>query len=55
MSYFSFLFVKISNLCKYYKLANLCQGRLEGSLFNSYYTEVLGRAQLFSRDSSTYA
>ena len=41
--------------CKYTKvnLSPLSQGQLEGSLFNSYYTEVLRRALLLSLDWST--
>ena len=35
------------------KLSTFSRGRLEGSLFNSYYTEVVGRALLLSQDCST--
>ena len=46
------------NLYKYiyiyiYKVGNRSQGKPEGFLFNSYYTEVLGRIQLLSLDCST--
>ena len=36
-----------------YKLADLTQGWPEGSIFNSYYNEVLERALLISLDCST--
>ena len=35
------------------KVGDCSQGRPEGSLFNSYYTDVLGRALLLSLDCST--
>ena len=35
------------------KLANRSKGQLEGSLFNSYFTEVQERALLVSQDCST--
>ena len=35
------------------KVGHHSRGRPEGSLFNSYYTEVLGRAQLLSLNCST--
>ena len=34
------------------KIGDRCRGQPEGSLFNRYYTEVLGRPLLFSLDSS---
>ena len=36
-----------------YVVGDRCRGRPEGSLFNSYYIEVLGRALLLCRDCST--
>ena len=42
--------------CKYKcksKVGDLSQGRPEGSLFDSYYTDVKGRALLLSLDCST--
>ena len=36
------------------KLTDRSRGRHESSLFNSYYTEVKGRALLFSLDCSIY-
>ena len=37
------------------KRADCCWGRPNGTLFDSYYTVVLGRVQLFSLDFSTYS
>ena len=35
------------------KVGDCSRGWLEGSLFNSYYTKILGRAQILSLDCST--
>ena len=40
-------------ICLLRVVGDLSQGRPEGSLFNSYYTEVSGRALLLSLDCST--
>ena len=43
----------VIDIQKVSKVGNHSRGRLEGSLFNSYYTEAYGRALLLSLDCST--
>ena len=47
------LHILLLNIYIVSKVGDRSQGRLKGSLFNSYYTEVLGRALLLSHDCST--
>ena len=43
----------ITNIIHLKKVGDRSLGRLEGSLFNSYYTEMQGRVLLLSLDYST--
>ena len=48
-----FFVLSLSVVSTKVKLSPFSRGRPEGSLFNSYYTEMLGRALLLSLDCST--
>ena len=48
-----FVFLPSSQVMKISKVTDRSRGRPEGSLFNSYYTEVERRVLLLSQDCST--